>query len=61
MKFPVQVMAHTQYEGDKETHISFDISVAGTTIEGVSKDDAKALLKMLQKLVQVEKKEVSHE
>ena len=61
MKFPVQVMAHTQYEGDKETHVSFDISVAGTTIEGVSKDDAKALLKMLQKLVQVEKKEVRHE
>lgn len=61
MKFPVQVMAHTQYEGDKETHVSFDISVAGTTIEGVSKDDAKALLKMLQKLVQVEKKEVSYE
>ena len=61
MKFPVQVMAHTQYEGDKETHVSFDISVAGTTIEGVSKDDAKALLKMLQTLVQVEKKEVSHE
>ena len=61
MKVPVQVMAHTQYEGDKETHVSFDISVAGTTIEGVSKDDAKALLKMLQKLVQVEKKEVSHE
>ena len=61
MKFPVQVMAHTQYEGDKETHVSFDISVAGTTIEGVSKDDVKALLNMLQKLVQVEKKEVSHE
>lgn len=61
MKFPVQVMAHTRYEGDKETHVSFDISVAGTTIEGVLAEDAKSLLKMLQKLIQVEKKEVNHE
>ena len=61
MKFPVQVMAHTRYEGDKETHVSFDISVAGTTIECVSPEDARTLLKMLQKLVQVEKKEVSNE
>lgn len=61
MKFSVQVMAHTRYEGDKETHVSFDISVAGTTIEGVSTEDARTLLKMLQKLVQVERKEVGHE
>ena len=41
--------------------LSFDISVAGTTVEGVSADDARTLLKVLQKLVQVKKKEVSNE
>ena len=60
MKFPVQVMAHTLYEGKAEPKISYDISLAGTTVENVSPEDAETLMNMLQNLVQV-KKEVNHE
>lgn len=60
MKFPVQIMKHVLYEGGKDEKISFDITIAGTTIDNVSLDDARELTNMLQNLVQV-KKEVSHE
>lgn len=60
MKFPVQIMKHVLYEGGKEEKVSFDISIAGTTVEGVSLDDARELTVMLQNLVEV-KKEVNHE
>ena len=53
MKFPVQIMKHVLYEGGKEEKVSFDISIAGTTVEGVSLDDARELTVMLQNLVQV--------
>ena len=59
--FPVQVMTHTLYEGDAEPKVSYDISLAGTTVENISPEDAKTLMKMLQNLLQVDKKEVSHE
>ncbi len=58
--FPVQVMAHTLYEGSNEPKVSYDISLAGTTVENVSPEDAKTLANMLQNLVD-NKKEVSHE
>ena len=58
--FPVQVMTHTLYEGDAEPKVSYDISLAGTTVENVSPEDAKTLANMLQNLVD-NKKEVSHE
>lgn len=61
MKFPVQVMAHTLYEGNAEPKVSYDISLAGTTVENVSPEDAKKLLNMLQNLIQVEEKEAKHE
>lgn len=61
MKFPVQILKHILYEGGKEEKVSFDISIAGTTVENVSPEDAKTLMNMLQNLVQVEKKEVNHE
>ena len=61
MKFPVQVMAHTLYEGNAEPKVSYDISLAGTTVENVSPEDARKLLNMLQNLIQVEKKEANHE
>lgn len=60
MKFPVQIMKHVLYEGGKEEKVSFDISLAGTTVENVSLDDAKQLTDMLQNLIQAGK-EVSHE
>ena len=61
MKFPVQVMAHSLYEGNAEPKVSYDISLAGTTVENVSPEDAKKLLNMLQNLIQVEGKEANHE
>ena len=61
MKFPVQVMAHTLYEGNAEPKVSYDISLAGTTVETVSPEDARMLLNMLQNLIQVERKETNHE
>ena len=61
MKFPVQVMAHTLYDGNAEPKVSYDISLAGTTVENVSPEDAKKLLNMLQNLIQVEGKEANHE
>ena len=61
MKFPVQVMAHSLYEGNAEPKVSYDISLAGTTVENVSPEDARKLLNMLQNLIQVERKEVNHE
>ena len=61
MKFPVQVMAHSLYEGNAEPKVSYDISLAGTTVENVSPEDAKKLLNMLQNLIQVERKEDNHE
>ena len=61
MKFPVQVMAHSLYEGNAEPKDSYDISLAGTTVENVSPEDAKKLLNMLQNLIQVERKEANHE
>ena len=61
MKFPVQVMAHTLYEGNAEPKVSYDISLAGTTVENVSPEDAKKLLNMLQNLIQVEREEANHE
>ena len=61
MKFPVQILKHVLYENGKEAKVSFDISIAGTTVESVSLDEAEQLTNMLQNLVQVEKKEVSHE
>ena len=61
MKFPIQVMAHTLYEGNAEPKVSYDISLAGTTVENVSPEDAKKLLNMLQNLIQVERKEDNHE
>ena len=61
MKFPVQVMAHTLYEGNAEPKVSYDISLAGTTVETVSPEDARMLLNMLQNLIQVEGKEANHE
>ena len=60
MKFPVQILKHVLYEGGKEEKVSFDITIAGTTIDNVSLDDARELTNMLQNLVQV-KKEVNHE
>ena len=60
MKFPVQILKHVLYEGGKEEKVSFDITIAGTTIDNVSLDDARELANMLQNLVQV-KKEVNHE
>lgn len=61
MKFPVQVMAHSLYEGNAEPKVSYDISLAGTTVENVSPEDARKLLNMLQNLIQVEGKEANHE
>lgn len=61
MKFPIQVMAHTLYEGNAEPKVSYDISLAGTTVENVSPEDARKLLNMLQNLIQVERKEANHE
>lgn len=61
MKFPVQVMAHSLYEGNAEPKVSYDISLAGTTVENVSPEDARKLLNMLQNLIQVERKETNHE
>ena len=61
MKFPVQVMAHTLYEGNAEPKVSYDISLTGTTVENVSPEDARMLLNMLQNLIQVERKEANHE
>lgn len=61
MKFPVQVMAHALYEGKAEPKVSYDISLAGTTVENVSPEDARMLLNMLQNLIQVERKEANHE
>lgn len=61
MKFPVQVMAHSLYEGNAEPKVSYDISLAGTTVENVSLEDARKLLNMLQNLIQVERKEANHE
>ena len=61
MKFPIQVMAHTLYEGNAEPKVSYDISLAGTTVENVSPEDARKLLNMLQNLIQVERKETNHE
>ena len=61
MKFPIQVMAHTLYEGNAEPKVSYDISLAGTTVENVSPEDARKLLNMLQNLIQVEGKEANHE
>ena len=61
MKFPVQVMAHSLYEGNAEPKVSYDISLAGTTVENVSPEDAKKLLNMLQNLIQIERKEANHE
>ena len=61
MKFPVQVMAHSLYEGNAEPKVSYDISLAGTTVENVSPEDARMLLNMLRNLIQVERKEASHE
>ncbi len=61
MKFPVQVMAHSLYEGNAEPKVSYDISLAGTTVENVSPEDARKLLNMLQNLIQVERKEANHE
>ena len=60
MKFPVQILKHVLYEGGKEEKVSFDITIAGTTIDNVSLDDARELANMLQNLAQV-KKEVNHE
>lgn len=59
-KFPVQIMKRALYEAGKETKVSFEISLAGTTVENISLDDAKVLSDMLQNLIQVEK-EVTHE
>ena len=61
MKFPVQVMAHALYEGNAEPKVSYDISLAGTTVENVSPEDARKLLNMLQNLIQAERKEANHE
>ena len=61
MKFPVQVMAHSLYEGNAEPKVSYDISLAGTTVEGVSQDEAKILMRLLQNLLQSDRKEASHE
>ena len=61
MKFPVQVMAHSLYEGNAEPKVSYDISLAGTTVENVSPEDARKLLNMLQNLIQVDRKEANHE
>ena len=61
MKFPIQVMAHTLYEGNAEPKVSYDISLAGTTVEGVSQDEAKTLMRLLQNLLQSDRKEASHE
>ena len=61
MKFPVQVMAHALYEGNDEPKVSYDISLAGTTVENVSPEDARKLLNMLQNLIQAERKEANHE
>ena len=61
MKFPVQVMAHTLYEGNAEPKVSYDISLAGTTVEGVSQDEAKTLMRLLQNLLQSDRKEANHE
>ena len=58
--FPVQVLAHTLYEGGNEPKVSYDISLAGTTVENVSPEEAETLVKMLQRLIET-KKEVSHE
>lgn len=60
MKFPVQIMKHVLYDGSKESKVSFDISLAGTTVENVSLDDARVLSDMLRNLIQ-DKKEVSNE
>ena len=59
--FPVQVMTHTLYEGKAEPKVSYDISLAGTTVENISPEDAKTLLNMLQSLIQVDRKEATHE
>lgn len=61
MKFPVQVMAHALYEGNAEPKVSYDISLAGTTVEGVSQDEAKTLMRLLQNLLQSDRKEANHE
>ena len=61
MKFPVQVMAHSLYEGNAEPKVSYDISLAGTTVEGVSQDEAKTLMRLLQNLLQSDRKEANHE
>ena len=61
MKFPIQVMAHTLYEGNAEPKVSYDISLAGTTVEGVSQDEAKTLMRLLQNLLQSDRKEANHE
>lgn len=60
MRFPVQVQQHVRYEGEQKTSVSFDISMAGTTIEGVSQEDVMVLVKVLQVLIET-KKEVNHE
>ena len=59
--FPVQVMTHSLYEGNAEPKVSYDISLAGTTVENISPEDATMLMNMLQNLLQVDRKEVSHE
>ena len=61
MKFPVQVMAHSLYEGNAEPKVSYDISLAGTIVESVSPEDAKTLMRLLQNLLQSDRKEASHE
>lgn len=60
MRFPVQIMKHERFDGENKVDVSFDISLAGTTIEGVSQEDARTLVKVLQVLIET-KKEVSHE
>ena len=60
MKFPVQILKHVLYENGKEAKVSFDISIAGTTVESVTLAEAEQLTNMLQNLVQV-KREVNHE
>ena len=60
MRFPVQIMKHERFDGENKVDVSFDISLAGTTIEGVSQEDARTLVKVLQVLIET-KKEVNHE
>lgn len=59
-RFPVQIMTHSLYEGNGEPKVSYDISLAGTTVDNVSPEDARILADMLNMLLK-ERKEADHE